>query len=132
MDAPSVENLHVITPQALTQEQEGIFDSIMATPKDLHVLTGTLGSSKSFFIKYITRYFQLEGKTILLLGTTGAIVRWLSRTTNTVHTTFRIPTQKYLSCLIRSSKILNKINTSYEIIIDKMSMMTSYVLCAIE
>ena len=38
----------------LTQEQEGILDSIIAKPKGLNVLTGTLLSNKSFFIKYIT------------------------------------------------------------------------------
>jgi DNA replication protein DnaC len=121
-----------ISEMTLTQEQEGVLDSIMANPEGLHVLTGTPGSGKSFFIKYITQYLQLKGKTILLSGTTGATARRLSKTANTVHTTFRIPTRGYLSCLPKSNKILDKIKTSDVIIIDEMSMLTSYVLCVIE
>jgi type II secretory ATPase GspE/PulE/Tfp pilus assembly ATPase PilB-like protein len=37
----------------LTEEQKDDLDSILANSKGLHVLTGTLGSGKSFFIKYI-------------------------------------------------------------------------------
>jgi hypothetical protein len=62
----------------------------------------------------------------------GAGARRLNKTANTVHTTFRIPTRVYLSCLLEPSKILDKIKTSNVIIIDEISMMTNYVLCAIE
>jgi type II secretory ATPase GspE/PulE/Tfp pilus assembly ATPase PilB-like protein len=68
----------------LTQEQEDVLDSIMAHPKGLHVLIGTPGSGKSYFIQYL----HLKGKTVLLSGTTGAATRRLSKTANMVHTTF--------------------------------------------
>jgi type II secretory ATPase GspE/PulE/Tfp pilus assembly ATPase PilB-like protein len=45
-----------LSDMTLTQEPESVLDSIMANPKGLHVLTGTSGSGKSFFIKYITQY----------------------------------------------------------------------------
>jgi tRNA uridine 5-carbamoylmethylation protein Kti12 len=64
----------------------------MANPKALHVLTGTPGSGKIFFIKYITQYLQLKDKIVLLSGTTRAAIRRLSKTTNMIHTTFQIPT----------------------------------------
>jgi ABC-type multidrug transport system ATPase subunit len=83
----------------LTQEQERVLDFIMTNPKGLHVLTGTPGSGKSFFIKYIIQYLQSNNKTVLLSGTIGAAARRLSRIANTLHTTFCIPTQEYLSCL---------------------------------
>ena len=121
-----------ISEMMLTQEQEGVLGFIMANPEGLHVLTGTPGNGKSFFIKYIIQYLQLKGKTILQSGTTKAVARWLNKTTNMVHTTFRIPTLGYLSCISKPSKILDKIKTSDVIIIDEMSMMTSYVLCITE
>jgi hypothetical protein len=74
----------------------------------------------------------VKGKTILLSGTTGATSQRVSISANTIHTIFRIPTRGYLSCLPEPSKVLDKIKTSNVIIIDEMSMMTSYVLCAIE
>jgi ABC-type glutathione transport system ATPase component len=77
-----------ISEMKLTQEQEDVLDSIMAHPKGLHVLIGTPGSGKSYFIKYIIQYLQLKGKTVLLSGTTGAATRRLSKTANMVHTTF--------------------------------------------
>jgi hypothetical protein len=38
-----------MSDMTLTQELEAVLDSIMANPKVLHVLIGTLGSGKSFF-----------------------------------------------------------------------------------
>jgi hypothetical protein len=60
------------------------------------------------------------------------MARQLNKTANMVHTTFRIPTRGYLSCLPEPSKVLDKIKTSNVIIIDEMSMMTSDVLYTIE
>ena len=62
----------------------------------------------------------------------GVAAQRLSKITNTVYTTFRIPTVWYLSCLLELNKVLDKIKTIDVIIIDKMSMMTSYVLCTIK
>ena len=121
-----------LSDMMLTQEQESVLDAIMANPKGLHVLTKTPGNGKSFFIKYIIPYLSVKGKTVLLSETMGAASRRLSRLANTVHTTFRIPTRGYLYCLSKSSKVLNKMKTSNVIIINKVSMMTSYMLFAIE
>jgi KaiC/GvpD/RAD55 family RecA-like ATPase len=55
----------------LIQEQEGILDSIMANPECFYVLTGTPGSGKIFFIKFITQYLQLKAKIVLLSRTMG-------------------------------------------------------------
>jgi ATP-dependent exoDNAse (exonuclease V) alpha subunit len=121
-----------MSDMTLTQEQERLLNSIIANLEGLHVLSETPGSGKSFFIKYITQYFQWKGKTVVLSRTTGAAALRLCKTANTIHTTFRIPIQGYLFCLPKPSKVLNKIKTSDVIIIDEMSMMTSYVLCARE
>jgi hypothetical protein len=38
----------------LNHEQQKVFHSIIENPQGLHVLTCTLGSGKTFFVKYIT------------------------------------------------------------------------------
>ncbi len=51
----------------------------------LHVLEETLGSGKTFFIKYFTHYLQMQGKNVLLTSITKANVLWLSQHACTTH-----------------------------------------------
>jgi ABC-type polar amino acid transport system ATPase subunit len=43
-----------------------IFYILINKTKELHVLEGILGSGKTFFVKYLTHYFQTQGKNVLL------------------------------------------------------------------
>jgi type II secretory ATPase GspE/PulE/Tfp pilus assembly ATPase PilB-like protein len=56
----------------LTEEQQHIMDNILQNPHGLHILAGTPGSGKTFFVKYITQYFQKHDKKIILSATTAA------------------------------------------------------------
>jgi type II secretory ATPase GspE/PulE/Tfp pilus assembly ATPase PilB-like protein len=50
----------------LNDEHTKNLHSITKNPKGLHIIIGTLGSSKTFFMKHITQHFQLLGKNLLL------------------------------------------------------------------
>ena len=67
-----------------------VFLAILQNPTGLHVLTGTPGSGKTFFVKYLAQYFQTQNKLVLLSATTSAAALRLSSTASTTHTLFRI------------------------------------------
>ena len=121
-----------IANMILTEEQQHVMDNILQNSHRLHILTGTPGSGKTFFVKYIAQYFQKHNKKVTLSATTGAAVLRLSKSASTIHTVFRIPTHGYLSMLPKPSPVLTKLNNANVIIIDEMSMMTSNMLCAVE
>ncbi len=56
---------HIFIMQ-LNDEHTKNLHSITKNPKGLHIIIGTLGSSKTFFMKHITQHFQLLGKNLLL------------------------------------------------------------------
>ena len=64
--------------------------------------------------------------------TTGVATLRVTPTVWTFHTLFRIPSQGYLSPLQEPSIVLERLQMADVIIIDEMSMMTSYVLCTVE
>jgi type II secretory ATPase GspE/PulE/Tfp pilus assembly ATPase PilB-like protein len=65
------------------------FHSIIENLKGLHIIIGTLGSGKKFFMKlYTTQHFQLLGKNILLSVTTSVITLHLSSIAITIHIAF--------------------------------------------
>jgi ATP-dependent exoDNAse (exonuclease V) alpha subunit len=98
----------------------------------LHVLTGTPGSGKTFFVKYLAQYFQTQNKIVLLSATTGAAALRLSSNASTTHILFRIPSRGYLTPLPEPSTVLERLQSADVIVIDEMSMMTSYMLCTVE
>jgi hypothetical protein len=49
-----------------------------------------------------------------------------------VHTIFQIPTQGYLLILFETSVVIECLKNAHVIIIDKMSMMTTNMLCVVE
>jgi hypothetical protein len=53
----------------LNYDQLNVLNKILTR---LHVLEGTLGSRKTFFIKYFTHYLQMQGKNVLLTSITKA------------------------------------------------------------
>ena len=116
----------------LTEEQQYVMDNIIQNSHGLHILTGTPGSGKMFFVKYIAQYFQNHNKKVIISATTGAAALRLCKTASTVHTMFRIPTHGYLSVLHEPSLILTTLKNADVIIIDEISMMTSNMLCAVE
>ena len=67
---------------------------------------------------------------MLLSATTGAAALRLSSTVSTTHTLFRIPSRDYLSPL--PSNVLERLHSADVIVIDEMSMKTSYILCTVE
>ena len=48
-----------ISDMTLTNEQQYVFDNVIQNHVGLHILTGTPGSGKTFFIKYLAQHFQL-------------------------------------------------------------------------
>ena len=116
----------------LTPDQQRVFYVILQNPTGLYVLTGTPGSGKTFFVKYLAQYFQTQNKLVLLSATTGAAALRLSSTASTTHTLFRIPSRGYLSPLPEPSTILERLHNANVIVIDEMSMITSYMLCTVE
>jgi ATP-dependent exoDNAse (exonuclease V) alpha subunit len=64
--------------------------------------------------------------------TTGAAALRLCPTASTAHTLFRIPSRGYLSPLQEPSIVLERLQMADVIIVDEMSMMTSYMLSTIE
>jgi ABC-type polar amino acid transport system ATPase subunit len=63
-----------------------IFDILINETKELHVLEGILGSGKTFFVKYITHYFQTQGKNVLLTTITiGSTTLRLSQHACTIY-----------------------------------------------
>ena len=88
-----------IAEMVLTEEQQHVMDNILQTSHKLHILTDTQGSGKTFFVKYITQYFQKHDKIIILSATTGAATLKLSKSASIVHIIFRIPTHGYLFVL---------------------------------
>ena len=67
-----------------------------------------------------------------MCATTGAAALRLTPTASTTHTLFRIPSRGYLSPLQEPSIVLERLQLANVIIIDEMSMMTSYMLCTVE
>lgn len=51
-----------IANMILTEEQQHVMDNILQNSHRLHILTGTPGSGKTFFVKYIAQYFQKYNK----------------------------------------------------------------------
>jgi type II secretory ATPase GspE/PulE/Tfp pilus assembly ATPase PilB-like protein len=49
----------------LNHDQLKLFDYLINETKGLHVLEGTFGSGKTFFVKYLTHYLQTQGKNVL-------------------------------------------------------------------
>ena len=116
----------------LTNEQQYILDNILQNLVGLHVLSGTPGSGKTFFVKYMAQHFQLLQKNVLMCATTGAATWRLCPTTSTAHTFFHIPSRGYLFPLQEPSIVLQRLLMEKIIIIDEISMMTSYMLCTVE
>jgi hypothetical protein len=70
----------------LNHKQQKIY-SIFENPQGSHILTCTLRSGQTFFVKYI---FQTLGINVLLSTTMGTTTLCLCSTTTIVHTTFCI------------------------------------------
>ena len=88
-----------LSDMMLTPDQQRVLHVILQNPTGLHVLTGTPGSGKTFFVKYLAQYFQIQNKLVLLSATTGATALRMSSTASTAHTLFRISSRGYLSPL---------------------------------
>ena len=59
-----------IADMVLTEEQQHVMDNILQNSHGLHILTSIPRSGKTFFVKYITQYFQKHDKKIILSATT--------------------------------------------------------------
>jgi hypothetical protein len=85
-------------------------------------LEGTLGSGKSFFIKYLTKYLikylTNQGKKLLILATSLVEIK-LSPSTKIVHAQYKIPIWGYLYTLVEPNNTLQKLRLTYVFIIDE-------------
>jgi hypothetical protein len=72
------------------------------------------------------------GKHFLLNIWLNAAALRLSSNASTAHTLFRIPSRGYLTPLAEPSTVLERLHSADVIVIDEMSMMTSYMLCTVE
>jgi ATP-dependent exoDNAse (exonuclease V) alpha subunit len=95
-------------------------------------MSGTSGSGKTFFIRYLTKYYMLLTKKVILTAITGCVASRLSSKASTVHSTFHIQCKGYVRPLQELSvefQILKEVDV---IIIDEMLMMTSTLLQSVE
>jgi hypothetical protein len=94
-------------------------------------MSRTLGSGKTFFIQYLTEYYMLLKKKVILTVTTRCVVSRFGSKTST-DDTFHIQCKGYIRPLQELSvefQIFKEVNI---IIIDEMSMMTSTLLQSIQ
>jgi ATP-dependent exoDNAse (exonuclease V) alpha subunit len=95
-------------------------------------MSRTHGSGKTFFIQYLTKYYMLLKKNVILTTTTGCAALRLSSKASTIHITFHIQCKGYVQPLQELSvefQILKEVDI---IIIDDLSMMMSTLLQSIE
>ncbi len=59
-------------------------------------MSGTPSSEKTFFIPYLTEYYMLLKKKVILTTTIGCATSRLSSKASTVHTTFHIQCKGYV------------------------------------
>ncbi len=59
-------------------------------------MSGTLGSGKTFFIRYLTEFYMLLKKKVNLTATIGCATSRLSSKTSTVHNTFHTQCKGYV------------------------------------
>jgi len=64
---------HEIQDYTFNNEQLNVFELLIKQSTSLHILEGTLGSGKAFLIKYLTQYFQMKNKNVLLTTTIGVV-----------------------------------------------------------
>jgi hypothetical protein len=76
---------------SLTDDQARIFDRLRDRTTGIHLVTGSSGCEKSFFINYMKQYWVAQGKSVLLAATTGVAAICLDPNATTVHSTFNIP-----------------------------------------
>ena len=63
---------HIVANAALTLEQQRVFERLASTTSGLHVICGTLGSGKSFLIRYYVLHLVAQNKMAILCASTGA------------------------------------------------------------
>jgi len=94
-------------------------------------LKGSLGSGKSFFIKYLTIYLTNQGKNVLLSITIGAMASRDSPIVETIHAQYKISIRGYINTLIKHNNTLQKLRPIDVFIIDKMLLLTNIMLSSI-
>ncbi len=62
-----------IQDYTFNNEQLKVFELLIKQSTSLHILEGTLGSGKKNKIKYLTQYFQMQNKNLLLTTTTRVV-----------------------------------------------------------
>jgi hypothetical protein len=94
-------------------------------------LKGSLGSGKSFFIKYLTIYLTNQGKNVLLSITIGAMASRHLPIVETIHAQYKIPIGGYMNTLIEPNNTLQKLRPIDVFIINEMSLLTNIMLNSI-
>jgi hypothetical protein len=95
-------------------------------------MSGTPSSKKPFFIRYLTKYYMLSKKKVILIATIGCTTSRLSSKTSTVHNTFFIQCKGYVRPLQELSVEFQILKETNIIIINEISMMMSTLLQSVE
>ncbi len=95
-------------------------------------MLGTPGSGKTFFIQYLTKYYMLLKKKVILTVTIGCVASRLSSKASTIHNTFHIQCKGYVQPLQELRVEFQILQEANIIIIDEISMMTSTLLQSVE
>jgi ATP-dependent exoDNAse (exonuclease V) alpha subunit len=95
-------------------------------------MLGTLGSGKTFFIQYLTEYYMLLEKKVILIATIGCATSRFSSKASIVHNTFHIQCKGYVQPLQELSVEFEILKEANIIIIDEMSMIMSTLLQSVE
>jgi hypothetical protein len=119
---------HDIANAVLTDEQQVVFNAIMAQPYGVHVISGCPGSGKTFLTKYITHHLQLQSKRVLLSATTGAAATRLGASATTAHTAFALPYKGTLRPLHATNPAYQLLQCTDVYELDEYSMLTCHVL----
>lgn len=115
----------------LTPDQSTVFENLQEA-NGIHPFSGAPGAGKTFLTQYLTYKSQIAGKKVLLLATTGSAAIHLSRVARTVHSAFKIPNDgRPLAPMFPTDPLFEAILCADIIVIDEMSMLTSYVLSLI-
>jgi hypothetical protein len=126
-----VDEFSSMAEAVLTADQSTVFENLQKA-NGIHLLSGAPGAGKTFLTQYLTHKSRTAGKKVLLLATTGSAAIRLSRVARTVHSAFKIPHDgRPLAPMFPTDPLFEAILTADIIVIDEMSMLTSYVLSLI-
>ena len=118
-----------IASLALTEEQQTLFDRILAAESGLYVISGPPGCGKSLLTKKLAVALEAQGRRTMLMASTGIAAVRLSESATTVHSSFAITAKRTMfSVMSATSASYQELLAANVFLIDEFSMLTSHTL----